>query len=138
MSATVRNVLAVIAGLIVGIVANMVLITVGPMVIPPPEGLDMTDAASLAAGAHLLEPRHFLFPWLAHAADAFVGALVAIKLAASHHARLAWIVGGFAMLGGILAAFMIPAPAWFLVADLGLAYLPMAWLAIRLAAPRPA
>ena len=30
----------------------------------------------------------------------------------------------------------LPAPGWFLVADLALAYLPAAWLGARLA-PRP-
>ena len=38
------------------------------------------------------------------------------------------------LLGGIAASFMIPAPAWFIVLDLVVAYLPMAWLAGRLGA----
>jgi len=35
------------------------------------------------------------------------------------------------LVGGIAACFMIPAPAWFMAADLLLAYLPMVWLAIK-------
>ncbi len=30
-----------------------------------------------------------------------------------------------------MAATMIPAPVWLLVVDLGLAYLPMAWVGTR-------
>ena len=40
--------------------------------------------------------------------------------------------GGGGLIGGIAACFMIPAPAWFMALDLLVAYLPMAWLAIRL------
>jgi hypothetical protein len=46
---------------------------------------------------------------------------------------LALAVGGLHLMGGIAAAFMIPAPVWFVVLDLTLAYLPMAWLGGRLA-----
>lgn len=42
----------------------------------------------------------------------------------------AWVIGGGFLAGGVAAAFMIPAPAWFIALDLLLAYLPMAWLAI--------
>jgi hypothetical protein len=38
--------------------------------------------------------------------------------------------------GGIAASVMIPAPAWFKALDLTIAYLPMAWLATRLAGRR--
>jgi hypothetical protein len=34
--------------------------------------------------------------------------------------------------GGVAASFMIPAPAWFITLDLLAAYLPMAWLGVRM------
>ena len=43
----------------------------------------------------------------------------------------AYAIGGLFLAGGIAACFMIPAPAWFMAADLLLACLPMAWLAIK-------
>ena len=46
------------------------------------------------------------------------------------------IVGVFFLCGGIMAARMIPAPAWFVVADLALAYFPFAWLGYVLGRPR--
>ncbi len=42
--------------------------------------------------------------------------------------RYALIVGIIFLMGGISACFMIPAPAWFIAADLLLAYIPMALL----------
>lgn len=124
-----RNILAVIAGLVIGGVVNMALVTVSPSIVPPPAGVDVTDPESLSQGIHLFEPRHFVMPFLAHAIGTFVGALVAFLLAASHRPAMAYGVGAFFLVGGVMASFMIPAPAWFIALDLLVAYLPMAWLA---------
>jgi hypothetical protein len=127
----VRNVLAVLVGVFVGGLVNMGLILAGPLVIAPPAGVDMTTAEGLQAGLALLEPRHFVFPWLAHALGTLIGAWLAARLAVSHHQRLALVVGVVFLAGGIMAATMIPAPTWFLALDLVGAYLPMAWLGGR-------
>lgn len=132
MPTLLRNVLAVIAGLVVGSVVNMALVTLGPSLIPPPAGVDVNSAEGLAKGIHLFEPRHFATPFLAHALGTFAGALVAWLAAATHPARLAWTIGVVFLCGGVAASFMIPAPAWFIALDLAGAYLPMAWLGIRL------
>jgi hypothetical protein len=128
MKTILRNCLAVVAGLVLGSMVNMALVVAGPKVVPPPAGVNLSDAKSLAAGIHLLEPRHFLFPFLAHAAGTLVGASVAYLTASTRRPALAYLVGTFFLAGGIAAAFMIPAPAWFITLDLLLAYLPMAWL----------
>ena len=132
MPKVLRNILAIVAGLIVGSVVNMAIVTLGPALIPPPAGVDPTNAESLAGAMHLFEPRHFLMPFLAHALGTLAGALVAWLIAASHKARFAYAIGVVFLCGGIAACFMIPAPAWFMALDLILAYLPMAWLATRL------
>lgn len=131
MPKLLRNVLAVVGGGVVGSAVNMAIVTVGPSLVPPPAGVDVTTAEGLAAGIHLFEPKHFLAPFLAHALGTFAGALVAYLAASGRKALPAWVVGGFFLLGGIAAAYMIPAPAWFIALDLVAAYLPMAWLAIR-------
>lgn len=130
----VRNVLAIIAGVVIGGAVNMALITLGASLIPPPAGVDVTNAESLGKGMHLFEPRHFVMPFLAHAAGTLAGALAAYLVAASHRAQLAYAIGAVFLLGGVAASFMIPAPAWFIALDLLAAYLPMAWLAIRIGA----
>ncbi len=132
MNPTLRNILAVIAGVIIGAIVNGALITVSGSVIPPPAGVDPSDMESLRAGIHLFETKHFIFPFLAHALGTLVGALVASLIGASKRMILALIVGVLFLIGGVLAAFMIPAPAWFIALDLLVAYIPMAWLGWKL------
>lgn len=141
MATIVRNILAVVIGLMAGGLVNMGLVTLGPKIFPPPAGADLTTAEGLQAAMPLLEPVHFVFPFLAHALNAFVGALVVYLMASSRREQLPWIVGGLTLLGGIAACAMIPAPLWFEALDLIVAYLPMTWLAIRVGAklkPAPA
>ena len=128
-----RNLLAVVCGIVIGGAVNMALVMAGPALIPPPAGVDVTDAGSLARSIHLFETRHFLMPFLAHALGTLVGATVACLIAATYKERFAYGIGAFFLLGGIAASMMIPAPAWFIALDLVVAYLPMAWLGARLA-----
>ena len=122
-----------VLGLVVGSVVNMALVTVSPHVIPPPPGVDVSDPVSIRASVHLFEPKHFLFPFLAHALGTLVGALTAGVMAGSGRKLAAGFVGAFFLLGGVAACFMVPAPKWFVAADLLLAYLPTAWLGLALA-----
>ena len=106
MNPIVRNILAVIAGLILGGVVNMGIVTISDSIIPLPEGADVTTPEGLKASIHLFEPsRKMLF---------------------------AIVIGLFNLTGGIVAVTMIPAPMWFNVTDLVLAYIPMAFLAGKL------
>lgn len=132
MNPILRNVLAVLAGVIVGAAGNMGVITLSGSIIPPPEGVNSADMESIKQSMHLFQPIHFLMPFLAHAAGSFVGALVAALIAATHKMKFAIGLGIWTMVGGIMAATMIPSPTWFIVVDLGLAYIPTAWLAGRL------
>ena len=132
MNTILRNVLAVIAGLIVGAIVNMALVMVGGALIPAPAGVDVTNVESIRASIHLFEGKHFVFPFLAHAIGTLIGALVASLIGGSNRMLLAMIVGVFGVLGGIAAAFMVPAPVWFMALDLVVAYIPMAWLGWKL------
>ena len=133
MNPIVRNILAVIAGVIVGGAANMGIIMISGTLVPLPEGVDPNNLESIKENLHLYQPIHFLMPWLAHAMGAFCGALVASLLAVSHKMAIAMGIAAWTMVGGIAACFMIPAPAWFMVSDLALAYLPMGYLAGKIA-----
>jgi hypothetical protein len=128
-----RTLLAVLAGLVVGAVVNGALITVSGRVIPPPAGADVATIEGLRAALPLFEPRHFLFPFLAHAAGTLVGAFLAVRITATRTMRTAFIVGVVFLIGGLANVLMLPAPLWFNVVDLVGAYLPMAWMGGRLA-----
>ena len=131
MPRLLRNVLAIVGGIVAGAVVNGALITLSASLIPAPPGVDVTNTESLAKGMHLFEPRHFAMPFLAHALGTFFGGLAAYLMASSHKPRIAYVIGVVFLCGGVAASFMIPAPGWFMALDLALAYLPMAWLAIR-------
>ncbi|MBX3290422.1 MAG: hypothetical protein KF855_13995 [Acidobacteria bacterium] len=128
----VRNILAVIAGIVVGGIVNMAIVTFGPAIIPPPAGADLTTAEGLKAAMPLMETKHFIAPFAAHALGTLVGALTAALIAVGSKTTLAMIVGGFFLLGGIAACLMIPAPMWFIALDLIVAYIPMAWIGAKL------
>lgn len=133
MKRVIRLILAVIAGLFVGSVVNMGLVMLSGHVIPLPAGVD-TTTEGLKAAMPLFEPKHFLFPFLAHAVGTLVGAFVATLAIPGRTRGPAWVVGACFLMGGIAAVAMLPSPPWFTVVDLVFAYLPMAWLGHRLAA----
>ena len=137
MATFFRVLFSVLAGLLVGSAVNMGLILIGGRLVSPPAGADVTTVEGLKASIHLFEWRHFVFPFLAHALGTLAGAFVAAFLAPARSAVAAGIVGGLFLLGGIANAMMLPAPAWFIGADLLLAYIPMAWLGRELAAGVP-
>lgn len=136
MHPILRNVLAVIAGLLVGGSVNMAIVTLGPMIIPPPEGADVTTMEGLLESIHLFEPQHFISPFLAHALGTLVGAWLAAMIAVSHRYKLAIGVGAFFLIGGVMNVMMLPSPMWFNSLDLIVAYIPMGWLGGKMAARR--
>jgi len=120
-----RNILALIGGAIVGMIVNMGLILISGDIIAPPAGADMTTAEGITAAMPMLEYKHFIMPFLAHALGTLVGALVAGLVAASHQTKFALGIGAFFLLGGIANMYQIPHPTWFAVIDMTLAYIPM-------------
>ena len=134
MNNTVKNVLAVIVGLVIGSAVNMGIIMISGSIIPPPEGADITTMQGLIESMHLMGPQHFIFPFLAHALGTLVGAIIAAKIAATHQMKLALGIGAFFLIGGIANVFMLPAPTWFIAVDLVGAYIPMGWLGGKLIA----
>jgi threonine/homoserine/homoserine lactone efflux protein len=65
MKSVIRNILAVVAGLVIGSIVNMSLIIIGGEVVSPPPGADVTTMEGLKNSIHLFEAKHFLFPFLA-------------------------------------------------------------------------
>lgn len=133
MHPIIRNILAIVAGIVIGSTVNMGIISISGSIIPPPEGADVTTSEGLKAAMHLFEPKHFIFPFLAHALGTFFGAFVAAIVAANHKFKFAMAIGIFFLAGGIASVFMLPSPTWYTIVDLVFAYLPMAYLAYKLA-----
>ena len=136
MNSTVKNILAVISGLILGSAVNMGIIMISGSIIPPPDGADATTMEGLKASMHLFQPKHFIMPFLAHALGTFAGAILAGLLAVNHKMKFALGIGVFFLIGGIANTFMLPSPTWFTILDLGGAYLPMGYFAGKLVVKR--
>jgi hypothetical protein len=132
MNPIVRNILAVLAGLFSGGLLNMGIILISGSVIPPPEGANLTTPEGLAAAMPLMQPIHFLMPFLAHALGTLFGAWVSTFVANKNQLTVALIIGALFFVGGAINVAMLPSPLWFNVVDLVLAYFPMAYLALKL------
>ena len=111
-------VVVVVVGFLAGSAVNMGFILLGGHLVPPPVGSDVSSMDGLKAAMPLFGPANFVFPFLAHALGAVLGACVAALLAPGRSATLAWVVGGLFFLGGLANVFLLPAPLWFSVLDL--------------------
>ena len=125
MNPILKNILVFFVGCILGMSVNMGLILAGNLLIPLADGVDPMDAT-------MWELKYFLFPFLAHAVGTLVGAFIVAKYTASYRMILSLSVGVFFLLGGISMVFIMPAPLWFIVIDIFLAYIPMGWYGWKL------
>jgi hypothetical protein len=132
MNSIIRNILAVITGIIIGSIVNMGIINISGSIIPPPEGADITTMEGLKTTMHLFKPINFLFPFLAHALGTLAGAILAAMIAANHKMKFALVIGLFFLIGGITNILLLPSPTWFAMVDIGGAYIPMAWMGATL------
>ncbi|MDA8695723.1 hypothetical protein N9L83_02120 [Flavobacteriales bacterium] len=138
MNSLLRNILAGVAGAIVSMPANMLLLgplgrLTGAPVAPLYDPL-RPEASEAVWRAYFdsLDAVHMVGPLLAHWNGAFCGAFVAGLMAAHRGMLIPLIVAGFVMLGGIANAFVLPGqPPAFLVLDI-LGYLPVGWLGWKL------
>lgn len=132
MNPLVRNILAIIAGIVVGGFVNMALIQMGHAVFPI-EGYDITTPEGLKGAIANFEPINYLFPFLGHAIGTLVGATLAGIIASTHKMKFALFIGVFFLLGGIMMVVAYPGAMWFNLTDLLLAYIPMGWIGGKIA-----
>jgi hypothetical protein len=128
-----RNVLAILIGLIAGALCNGAILKLNGTWVSLPANVDMQTPAGIAAAMPLLAFKHFVVVFLAHAVGAMVAALVATLLAKPKRQYIPLIIGGLFLIAGIMMVIQIPAPAIFSIIDLTLAYVPMAYLGYYLA-----
>jgi hypothetical protein len=133
MKSKAQNSIVFVLAIIAGSVLNGTIVQLGHGVIAPPPGYDFNTEEGLAAGMAFMEPKHFLFPFLAHALGTLLSTSVVTRFAVGGHLRLAMIISAIFFLGGAYMVAILPSPMWFNVVDLSAAYFPMGWLGYRLA-----
>jgi hypothetical protein len=131
MNPLLKNIIAVCAGIILGSVVNMALVNAGYSFIPLPKE---TKNLALNEAVLLFQPKHFLFPFLAHAVGTLVGAFTTAYIAFNLQLKFALAIGCLFLFGGISMILSLKAPMWFNVTDAIFAYIPMALLGYFLAA----
>jgi len=141
----VRNLLALIAGLVAGMGVNMALVSLNAYVLfPMPEGtampmsaeVSLEDMAQFQEYISGLPTTAFLVVLAAHIGQSFVGGWVAARLGSSRPMLLAMTVGVISLAGGIMNMMTIKGPTWMYI-ELPL-YLVVAWLAGRMEIRRQA
>ena len=132
MNTTFKNIVAVLVAAFFGSAVNMGILMISSYFIPMPAGVDINKMETLVANMHLFEPKHFLFPFLAHALGTFAGAYLVARMVVGHKMKFAMAIGFLFFVGGVTNVFMLPAPMWFNAVDLIFAYFPMAYLAGKL------
>ncbi len=132
-----RNTGAVVAGLIIGMIFNMAIVTLSSEVLfPMPEGTSFEDTEKFNAYLATLPTSAFLLAMLAHLGQSFIGGWIAARLATSMVMTMAMMVGILSMFAGIANMMMIELPSWMLI-EMPL-YLAVAWLAGRMELSRRA
>lgn len=111
----------------------MAIIQIGPNIVGVPEGVDPNDFESIKANIHNYSFIQMMVPFLAHAIGTLVGAFLAVKIASAHYKVIGLVIGGFFLIGGMMAVNMIGGPMWFNALDLIVAYIPMGLLGVKLA-----
>ena len=131
MNQIIKNILAVLAGLVIGACVHMGILMLFMKLIPPPMGADVTTEAGLKAALPLFETKNFIGPFLAHALGTFFGAFIVSVI--TKNLRLSLIIGFAFLIGGIMEVMNLIAPIWFNISDLVLAYIPMSYFGYILA-----
>ena len=133
----IRNIIAVVVGVIVGMVFNMAVVILNTAVLfPVPEGFNWNDPDAVGAYFTNLPLTAFLVVLVAHLGQAFFGGLVAALISRNAAMTVAMIIGVLSMLAGIANMMMVPNPAWMWI-EVPL-YLVAAWLAARIVLARRA
>ena len=132
MKKIIVNIVAVLMSLFAGAMANGGIINISSKIIPPPAGSNLQTMEGLIKAMPLMEPKHFIMPFLAHALGTFVGAILCSLVARSQKLILALSIGLIFFIGGFTMVFQLPAPLWFDLVDLIFAYFPMAWLGYKI------
>jgi hypothetical protein len=120
----IRNLLAVLSGIVLGILAIGIFESIGHTLFTVPQDIVQTtenqDTEALFA---LISPQMLLFVMLAYILGSIVGGFITSLI--SKRTMPSIITGGAIMLGGMINLFMIPHPMWFILVSFVI-YIPFA------------
>ena len=137
MPPAVRNVLACVAGVLLGFVTVTITDMIVHRLYPLPPGVDPKDPAALSAAISGMPTMTFVLLVLGWALAAAVGAYAAARLATRSPMACGLTVAGILLLATLANLRMLPHPTWMWGAAIIL--LPLAgWLAAKKGSQRAA
>lgn len=127
-----EHVLAVLGGVLAGVVGVTFVEALSSFLYPLPPGLNTNDRAAMSAHIAGLPAGAFAMVLAAHATGSFLGGAVCAFISRRKAYDKALIIGLLLMVAGILTLLAMPHPLWFALADVML-YVPFAFLGCYLA-----
>ena len=129
-----KNILAVLGGVLAGFVGVMVFEMAGHLLFPVPgyAELDITDPEALRAFAATIPLVNQIALMVGWAGAAIAAGFVARKIKGDLSLILNLIAGGIFILPSVYNLYMIPSPIWMWVIGIAV-WLPGAWLGRKLA-----
>jgi hypothetical protein len=129
-----KRTIVILLSIFIGAQVNGAFLTLGTNLIPPPEGCNLNTMDGLKAAVPFLEAKHYLFPFLAHAIGTLISAVLITRFLKSQQFVFAMMAGVLFLIAGISMVIMLPGtPIWFVLVDLIVAYIPMAYLGNKIA-----
>jgi hypothetical protein len=113
-----RPVLAVVAGVVVGVVLIWVVENIGLYLFPPPPDIDMTDPDSLRTMMQRAPLGALLSVLVGWTLGAFTASLTAIRVSRLGVPWPGWAAAGILLAMSVVNMVMIPHPFWFVAASL--------------------
>ncbi|MHC2067999.1 hypothetical protein ACYFX5_11035 [Bremerella sp. T1] len=130
MMATVRAIVSIPLGVVVGMAMMVLLLTPCFLMYPLPSGIDLQDPSDAEAFGHHLASLPFIafvLVWIAHAGGSFSGAAFGRFVEGDRVWKESLAIGGIFTAMGLVNAVSMAFPFWFILIDLAL-YLPAAIL----------
>ena len=106
-----RNILAVILGLVIGNIAIMGLHYLSMLAYPFPNGVEMSDIDAIASYIKTAPLGSLILVMVAHLGGTFISGISVALVRAN--IKASYIVGGFFTLAGIYNLYVLPHPIWF-------------------------
>ncbi len=113
-----RNVAAIVAGVIIAFATVLLIDKVNHMIYPPPQGLDFTDPDAIRPYLATLPVGAFLLILASSVVAAFVGTMLACYIGTASPNLFGGVVGGIILAATIANFIAIPHPLWLSLATL--------------------
>lgn len=111
-----RNVFALIVGVVTAGLIIMAVEWTGHQAYPPPADFEFGDSEQTRAFMATLPTGAILFVGLAWAAGAFFGTVASALVGTLKPLHVGVVIGGFVLAGAIFNLIVIPHPWWFTIA----------------------